>query len=105
MLPVAILAGGLGTRLHPITTALPKALVEVQGEPFLVHQLRLLRAHQIERVVLCVGYRSEMIRDAIGDGQDLGLRVEYAFDGPSPLGTAGAIRNAFPLLGEAFFVL
>ena len=105
MLPVAILAGGWGTRLHPLTTTLPKALVEVNGEPFVVHQLRLLRAHRIEYVVLCVGYRGEMIREAVGAGQALGLRVEYAFDGPTLRGTAGAIRNALPLLGEAFFVL
>jgi len=105
MLPVAILAGGLGTRLRPITTTLPKSLVEVNGEPFLVHQLRLLRANQIERVVVCAGFLGEMIRESIGNGQAMGLRIEYAFDGPTLRGTAGAIRNALPLLGEAFFVL
>ena len=105
MLPVAILAGGLGTRLHPVTTTLPKSLVEVNGEPFVVHQLRLLRKRQIERVVLCVGYRGEMIRDSVGDGRAWGLHVDYAFDGSTLLGTGGAIRNALPLLGEAFFVL
>lgn len=105
MLPVAILAGGLGTRLQPITATLPKALVKVNGEPFLVHQLRLLRANQIEHVVLCVGYLGEMIRESIGEGHALGLRVDYAFDGPTLRGTAGAIRNALPFLGEAFFVL
>ncbi len=105
MLPVAILAGGLGTRLRPITTRLPKALVEVNGEPFLVHQLRLLRSHQIERVVVCAGYRGEMIRESIGEGQAWDLHLDYAFDGPTLRGTAGAVRNALPLLGEAFFVL
>ena len=105
MLPVAILAGGLGARLHPVTATLPKSLVDVNGEPFVVHQLRLLRAHQIERVILCVGYRGEMIHEAVGDGHFLGLSVEYSFDGPALLGTAGAIKNALPLLGDAFFVL
>jgi len=105
MLPVAILAGGLGTRLHSLTATLPKSLVEVNGEPFLVHQLRLLRARQFERVILCVGHRGEMIHESVGDGSNLGLRVEYVFDGPALLGTAGAIRNALSLLGETFFVL
>lgn len=105
MLPVAILAGGLGTRLHPVTTTLPKSLVEVNGEPFVVHQLRLLRSRQVERVVFCVGYRGEMIRESVGDGRAWGLHVDYAFDGSTLLGTGGAIRNALPLLGEAFFVL
>src|ERR1017187_10509359 len=105
MLPVAILAGGLGTRLRPLTTTLPKSLVEVNGEPFLVHQLRLLRGNQIEHVVVCAGYLGEMIRESIGEGQALGLRVDYAFDGPTLRGTGGASKNALPLLGEAFFVL
>lgn len=105
MLPTAILVGGLGTRLRPMTVAIPKALADINGEPFIVHQLRLLRAHQIDRIVLCVGYLGEMIRDTIGEGTRFGMRVEYVFDGPVPLGTGGAIKKALPLLGEAFFVL
>ncbi len=105
MLTVAILAGGLATRLRPLTEAIPKALVEIRGEPFLAHQLRLLHAKGIERVVLCLGYRAEMVREFAGDGVRFGLRVEYALDGPMPLGTAGAIRAALPLLDERFFVL
>jgi N-acetyl-alpha-D-muramate 1-phosphate uridylyltransferase len=105
MLPVAIMAGGLGTRLQPITSSIPKSLVEVKGEPFIVHQLRLLRANQIERAVVCVGYLGEMIREAIGEGSVQGVQINYAFDGSTPRGTAGAIKNALPLLGEAFFVL
>ena len=81
MLPVAILAGGLATRLRPVTETVPKALVEVKGEPFLAHQLRLLRRHGIERVVLCVGYLGEKIQEFAGDGRAFGLHVEYAFDG------------------------
>lgn len=105
MLPVAILAGGLGTRLYPVTQTVPKALVEVNGEPFLAHQLRLLRAQGIGRVVLCAGYLGERIRDFLGDGARFGIRAEYSFDGPALLGTAGALRKALPLLGDAFFVL
>src|ERR1035437_9677440 len=91
MLPIAILAGGLAMRLRPITETLPKALIEVAGEPFLAHQLRLLRRHGFERVVLCVGYLGEKIGAFAGDGRAFGLHVEYAFDGPQLLGAAGAV--------------
>jgi NDP-sugar pyrophosphorylase family protein len=105
MLPIAILAGGLATRLRPITETIPKALVEIAGEPFLAHQLRLLRAHRYERVVMLVGYRGEMVREFAGDGRAFGLAIDYAFDGPKLLGTAGAIVRALPLLGDAFSVI
>ena len=105
MLPVAILAGGMGTRLHPITERVPKALIEIIGEPFLAHQLRLLRAAGIERVVICIGQHGERIREFAGDGTRFGIAIDYSCDGPVLLGTAGAVRNALPLLGDAFFVL
>ncbi len=105
LLPVAILAGGLATRLHPLTRILPKALVDVNGEPFIAHQLRLLRASGIERVVVCAGYLGEMIQAFVGAGTRFGLRVEFSFDGPRLLGTAGAVKRALPLLEETFFVL
>jgi len=105
MLPVAILAGGLATRLRPLTESIPKALVEINGEPFLAHQLRLLRRGGVQRAVLCVGYLGEQIRDYAGGGEAFGLQIDYSFDGPTLLGTAGALRQALPLLGDAFFVL
>jgi NDP-sugar pyrophosphorylase family protein len=104
-LPAAILAGGLGTRLYPVTERIPKALVEVRGEPFLAHQFRLLRDRGIRRVVMCVGHYGEQIRDFAGDGRRFGLEVEFSWDGPVLRGTAGALRHALPLLGEEFFVL
>ncbi len=104
-LTVAILAGGLATRLRPVTERVPKALLEVNGEPFAVHQLRLLHSKGIRRVVLCVGHLGALVQRAIGDGSTLGLQVDYSFDGPVLLGTAGAIRNALPKLGEVFFVI
>ena len=104
-LTVAILAGGLATRLRPVTERVPKALLEVNGEPFAMHQLRLLRSKGIRRVVLCVGHLGALVQRAIGDGSTLGLQVDYSFDGPALLGTAGAIRNALPKLGEVFFVM
>jgi N-acetyl-alpha-D-muramate 1-phosphate uridylyltransferase len=105
MFPVAILAGGLATRLRPITQTIPKSLVEINGEPFLWHQLRLLRANGIRRVVLCVGYLGEMIRESVGNGSRFDLAIDYSFDGPSLLGTAGALRQALPHLDDSFFVL
>jgi NDP-sugar pyrophosphorylase family protein len=105
MLPVAILAGGLATRLRPITDSIPKALVEIHGEPFIAHQLRLLKARGIRRVVLCLGYLGEMVRAVVADGRNFGLAVDYSFDGPKLLGTAGAMHQALPLLGDEFFVL
>ncbi len=105
MLPIAILAGGLATRLRPVTEKIPKSLLELQGEPFIVHQLRLLRANGIRRSVLCVGHLGQMIQAAVGDGSALGIEIEYSFDGPALLGTAGAIRNALPKLGPEFFVI
>jgi NDP-sugar pyrophosphorylase family protein len=105
VLTVAILAGGLATRLRPVTETIPKSLLEVNGEPFAVHQLRLLHSKGVRRVVLCVGHLGELIQNAIGNGDTLGLQIEYSFDGPALLGTAGAIRKALPRLGDSFFVM
>jgi NDP-sugar pyrophosphorylase family protein len=105
LLTVAILAGGLATRLRPMTETVPKSLLEVSGEPFAVHQLRLLQSKGIRHIVFCVGHLGELIQSAIGDGAALGLQVDYSFDGPALLGTAGAIRNALPKLGDSFFVM
>jgi MurNAc alpha-1-phosphate uridylyltransferase len=105
MLPIAILAGGTATRLRPASDTVPKSLVPVAGEPFVAHQLRLLRREGIEQAVLCIGHLGEMIRAFVGDGADFGLKVAYSEDGAQPLGTGGALRHALPLLGEAFFVL
>jgi NDP-sugar pyrophosphorylase family protein len=103
--PVIILAGGLATRLRPMTEKIPKALIEVGGQPFIAHQLRLLHARGIQRVVISTWYRGEMIRAYVGSGSQFGLHVDYVCDGDSPLGTGGAIRQALQLLDGPFFVL
>lgn len=103
--PVAILAGGLAARMHPLTERIPKALLEVAGRPFIEHQLVLLRREGVDRVVLCVGFLGEMIEARIGDGARFGLSISYSFDGERLLGTGGALRRALPMLGEQFFVL
>ncbi|HEX4231931.1 MAG TPA: nucleotidyltransferase family protein [Bryobacteraceae bacterium] len=104
-MPVAILAGGLATRLRPLTESVPKVLLEVAGKPFLYHQLSYLRAQGVRDVVLCVGFLGEMIQEQFGDGSRCGIRLHYSFDGPRLLGTGGAIRQALPMLGDSFFVL
>ena len=105
MFPVALLAGGLATRLRPITETIPKALVAVAGEPFICRQLEYLAAQGIRRVVLCIGHLGEMIQAVVGDGSRFGVDVAYSPDGPLLLGTGGALKQALPLLGERFFVL
>jgi NDP-sugar pyrophosphorylase family protein len=103
-IPVAILAGGLATRLRPITEKIPKSLVPVAGKPFLAHQLELLRSRGIRRTVLCIGYLGEMIQREFGS-EAFGIKLDYSFDGEKLLGTGGAIKRALPLLGKEFFIL
>lgn len=105
MLPtICILAGGLGQRLGERTARTPKPLIEVAGEPFLLHQLRLLAEHGAERVVLCVGYLGEMIEERVGRTR-YGIAIEYSYDSPELDGTLGAVRRALPLLGDRFLIL
>jgi NDP-sugar pyrophosphorylase family protein len=101
---MAILAGGLASRLGVVSEWRPKALTPVCGAPFIDHQLALVRDQGITDVVLCVGRLGEMIAAHVGDGSRYGLRVQYSFDGATPLGTGGALRAAAPLLGDRFFV-
>jgi NDP-sugar pyrophosphorylase family protein len=105
MLPVAILAGGLAKRMRPLTESVPKSLLPVNGKPFIAHQLRLLQAQGITEVVLCTGFLGEQIVDYVGDGRAFGMQIKYSNDGDEPLGTAGAIRKALPLLPQSLFVL
>ena len=97
-LPVAVLAGGLATRLRPVTETIPKSLVDVAGRPFAEHQLDWLRRQGIDRVVFCVAYRGEMIREALGNGDRWELSIAYVFDGQPLLGTGGALKRALPAL-------
>lgn len=103
---ICILAGGLGTRLGSVVAHTPKPLLEVAGEPFLCHQLRLLARHGVRRAVLCVGYLGELIEERIGREQ-FGIELAYSYDGAAPIGTLGAIRQAAMagLLEDRFLVL
>src|SRR5512134_984993 len=97
--PVVILAGGLATRLRPITERIPKALVEVAGRPFIFRQLDYLHGQGVARVVVCSGYLGDQIEAAVGDGRAFGLDIRHSIDGPVLLGTGGALKQALPLLG------
>ncbi len=103
--PIVILAGGLATRLRPLTESIPKSLISIHREPFIAHQLRLLRDHGIREVVICAGFLGEQIVDFVGNGKQFALSIQYSFDGETLLGTGGAIKKALPLLRDHFFVL
>jgi NDP-sugar pyrophosphorylase family protein len=102
---MALLAGGLATRLRPITETIPKSMLTVAGEPFIAHQLRLLARQGIDRLVICTGYLGDQIEKFVGTGEAFGCRVSYSRDGSTLLGTAGSLRKALPLLGDSFFVM
>ena len=109
MIPVAILAGGLATRLGDVTKTIPKALLDIAVKPFIAYQLELLRAAGVTKVVMCIAHLADQIEAVLGDGSAFGLRIEYAHDKRGPngelLGTGGALRNALPLLGDEFLVM
>jgi NDP-sugar pyrophosphorylase family protein len=105
MYPIVILAGGMATRLYPITKKIPKALVKVGNRPFVEHQLRLLKHHGFTHVIISSWYKGEMIQDFVGNGNRFGLNVDFVFDGPKPLGTGGAIKKATSLIEGPFYSL
>ena len=103
-IPFVLLAGGLATRLHPITQTIPKSLVMVAGKPFLQHQLELLNKNGITKVVLCVGHLGDMIEKMFGN-KFLNITLTYSYDGDTLLGTGGAINKTIDTLGDRFAVL
>jgi MurNAc alpha-1-phosphate uridylyltransferase len=105
MLPIAILAGGFGTRLGEITSNYPKCLLPINGKAFIDWQIDALIAAGYSDFVLCVSFKSELVKKHFSDGKKLGVRIEYSYDGKEQQGTGGAIRNALPLLGSEFAVI
>ena len=102
---VVVLAGGLATRMHPLTISTPKSLLMVAGRPFIEHQLNLISKNGITSVVLCLGHLGTMIEQHIGTGEKYGLEIIYSYDGATSRGTGGAITNADQQLHDNFFVL
>lgn len=101
---IVVLAGGLGTRLRPLTDHTPKSLIPVNGRPFLKYQLELFKRNGIRDIVLCVGHLGDQIKEQFGDGGRLGVDVHYSEEREGLLGTAGAIRNAERFLAEEFLL-
>jgi NDP-sugar pyrophosphorylase family protein len=89
-----ILAGGLGTRLRPITYTYPKSMIDVNGRPFLEYLIKYLKGYGYEDILLLVGYKWEMIEEYFGDGSKFGVNLSYSVE-DEPLGTGGAIKNAY----------
>jgi NDP-sugar pyrophosphorylase family protein len=106
-LPCVVLAGGLGTRMRPITETIPKALIEVAGRPFADIQMEWLARQGVRDVVYSIGHHGERLRDVVGDGSRFGLRVTYVDEGADLRGTAGALRMAMDEghLPDTFFLL
>src|SRR3989337_4283261 len=99
-----ILAGGLGTRLRPLTKRLPKCMVPANGKPFLEHQLRLLASRGVRDIVLCLGHQGERVLEYFGNGHRFGVSLTYAWERNGLLGTAGAHPNAEPQPGPGVLV-
>ena len=102
---MVILAGGLATRMRPLTLKLPKSMLQIKGRPFLEYQLELIKEYEIKDVLLCAGYKGELIKEHFGDGRKSGVNLAYSFDGDKLLGTAGALKKAYKLLSENFFLM
>ena len=101
---VAILAGGLGTRLRPLTQSVPKPMVPIRGRPFLEYQIEWIRHFGFNRILLLVGYLAENIERYFQDGQRWGLSISYSHES-SPMGTAGALKLASDRLEDRFLLL
>ena len=102
---IVILAGGLATRLGPLTENTPKSMLLLDGKPFLEHQIELLRQRGITEIVLCVGHLADKIKDYFGDGSRFGISIKYSVERDRLLGTGGALKMAEPLLDEEFLLM
>jgi NDP-sugar pyrophosphorylase family protein len=102
---LVILAGGLATRLFPLTSKVPKSMLEINKRPFLEYQLELLKEYEIKDVLLCLGYKGELIKNYFGDGKKFGVNLSYSYDGEKLLGTAGALKKAYKLLNDNFLLM
>lgn len=102
---MVILAGGLATRMRPLTETIPKSMLPINGKPFLTYQLDFVKNNDIKDVVLCVGHLSDSIIDFFRDGKRFGVNIKYSVEKDRLLGTAGALKDAENLLSDEFFVM
>jgi mannose-1-phosphate guanylyltransferase/phosphomannomutase len=99
-----VMAGGEGTRLRPLTSNQPKPMVPIVGKPCMEHIVELLRGYGFEDVIVTVAFLPQAIRSYFGDGEGIGVKIEYSVE-ESPLGTAGSVRLAADKLDETFLVI
>jgi mannose-1-phosphate guanylyltransferase len=99
-----ILVGGQGTRLRPLTSNIPKPVVQLVDRPFISFMLEWLRGHGVDDVIMSCGFLADGVRSVLGDGSELGIRLRFVEE-PEPLGTAGALKLAEPMLDERFLML
>ncbi|MEA2148527.1 MAG: mannose-phosphate guanylyltransferase, partial [Solirubrobacteraceae bacterium] len=99
-----ILVGGEGTRLRPLTSTVPKPVIPLVDRPMMVYMLEWLRGHGIDDVIMSCGFKATKVRDVLGDGAQLGIRLRFVEE-PDPRGTAGALKFAGDLLDERFLML
>jgi mannose-1-phosphate guanylyltransferase len=99
-----ILVGGQGTRLRPLTSTVPKPVVQLVDRPFISFMLEWLRGHGVDDVIMSCGFLADGVRDVLGDGSELGIRLRFVEE-PEPRGTAGALKLAEELLEERFLML
>jgi NDP-sugar pyrophosphorylase family protein len=102
---MVILCGGLATRLGDLAKNIPKSMIEINGKPFLEYQIENVKKRGIKDIILCVGHLSEKIEGYFGDGEKLGVNIQYSYDGDKQLGPIGALKNAESLLDDEFFVM
>ena len=98
-----ILAGGLGTRLRPLTEKTPKPLLPIKNQPMIEHIIRNMKHYGVKNVILSVGYKADLIKDYFGDGSAFGLNISYSIE-TKPLGTGGAIKQAAKNITKPFFL-
>jgi len=102
---LVLLAGGMATRLYPVTLEVPKSLIEINGKPFIQYQIDLIKSKGINNIVLCLGNFAKPIEDYLNDGKSNDMNILYSYDGETLLGTGGAIKKAFPLLSDPFMII
>ncbi len=98
-----ILAGGLGTRLRPLTDETPKPLLPIKGKPIVQHTIEQLKKHGVKNIILSIGYKADKIKEYFGDGSKLGLNISYIVE-DNPLGTGGAVKMAAQGITQPFIL-
>jgi len=100
-----LLAGGLATRLWPITETIPKSLIDINGKPFIDYQISLLKSKGIKKIIICAGFLGEQIENHLKDGVESGIEIGYSYDGDELIGTGGAVQKALDKTDGLFWVM